>query len=217
MAWSPEIADPRRRLALSYARRADRAKLAMLWALDERLGAIVGAAREPMLGEIRLAWWRDALSALGTGAPGGEPLLGGLAMIVRDGGIEGGQLADLADGWTALLAPLPLDAEALDRFATERGSRLFMLSAMLLGVGDHTGIEDAGAAWALADLASHVSDRETAIRSRALLQDRLSAMPSRWPAPLRPLAMLVAFARHEASAPGMVLIRGIWAGLTGRC
>ena len=70
MSFTPDIVDPERRLALAYARRADRAALALLWALDERLGAIVAATHEEMLGTIRLAWWRDALAALEQGAPG---------------------------------------------------------------------------------------------------------------------------------------------------
>ena len=73
-----DIADPERRLALAYAPRDRRGALAVLWALDERLGSIVAATREAMLGEIRLAWWRDALAGLDEITPAG--LLGDIVL-----------------------------------------------------------------------------------------------------------------------------------------
>ena len=48
-------------LALSYAAAARRPALAALWQLDERMGSIVAAARDPLIGSMRLVWWRDAL------------------------------------------------------------------------------------------------------------------------------------------------------------
>ena len=197
MDWVSHIADPERRLALSYAPREARQALALLWALDERLGAIVAATREEMLGHIRLAWWRDALAALGEGAPAGEPLLQGLLEIVRMRGLAPAELARLPEGWTALLAPMPLDAEALGAHAEGRGAALFALSGAVLGA-DHSALAGAGSAWALIDLGARISDRVTAEAARTHAAEQLSALGrQRWPKRLRPLAVLATLARHD--------------------
>ncbi len=197
MDWVSHIADPERRLALSYAPRETRQALALLWALDERLGAIVAATREEMLGQIRLAWWRDALAALGEGAPAGEPLLEGLAEILHAKNLPPVELARLPEGWAALLAPMPLDVEALGAHATARGAMLFASSAAILGA-DHAGLGCAGSAWALINLGARISDRATAEAARTRAGEYLSALGrQRWPKPLRPLAVLAALARHD--------------------
>lgn len=197
MDWVSHIVDPERRLALSYAPREARQALALLWALDERLGAIVAATREEMLGQIRLAWWRDALAALEEGAPAGEPLLEGLAELLHARNLSPVELARLPEGWTALLVPMPLDAEALGAHAEGRGAALFALSGAILGA-DHAALADAGSAWALIDLGARVRDRATAEAARILAGEHLSALGrQRWPKPLHPLAVLAMLARHD--------------------
>ena len=185
--------------------------------LDERLGQIVTATREGALGEIRLAWWREALAALPK-APPGEPLLAALAAMV-DNGLDAGMMSRLPDGWAALLEPLPLSEDALSRFAEDRGVTLFMLGAAILGEGADQRCRPAGAGWALGDLARHVSDPETATRARAMAGKRLAIITGRWPRVLRPLAVLAALARRdarkaEAQGGPMRLARAVWAGLT---
>jgi phytoene synthase len=224
MAFHPDIADPERRLSLAYAPRACRDALALSWALDERLGAIVAATREAMLGEIRLAWWRDALLALDSGAPKGEPLLEALHETVRVYGLSPADLATLPDGWSVLLEPMPLSRDALDRYARGRGSTLFGLAAQLLG-DCADGMAEAGAGWALADLGFRVSNPETArqalLRGGALLT---GVHNRRWPGRLRALAVLVALARRDCAAGHLQrrqgsparLARMIWAGMSGR-
>ena len=200
MDWVSQIADPERRLALSYALRGSRQPLALLWALDERLGAIVAATREEALGQIRLAWWRDALAALAEGAPAGEPLLEALHEEVRAGRLAPPELARLPEGWTALLAPLPLDAAMLQFYAAERGAALFALSAAILGA-TYSSVESAGSAWALIDLGARVSDTRTAEAARVHAGECLSAVDQRrWPRPLRALSVLTALARHDQRA-----------------
>ena len=188
MADLPEIADPLRRLALAYAPASVRRAMAALWALDEQLGAALVTAREPMLAELRLAWWREALSTLGQGHRPADPLL----RILSETACDPAELARLPDGWIALLGELPLATRALDDHARERGSVVFRQSARLLG-WDGDLPDAAGAGWALADLAKRISDPQTAaaaqIQARSLLASR-SSLP-------RPLAILTANARME--------------------
>ena len=75
-------------------------------ALDGRIGRMVLGASEPMLGQVRLAWWRDQLGKPIDDRPRGDPLLD----------LEGPLLAAFAE---ALLrevaagpAPPPLDEAA---------------------------------------------------------------------------------------------------------
>ncbi len=192
--------DPDRRLALAYVAAAARPAVEALWRLDVTLGAILATGREPMIGRIRLAWWREALEALDRGRPPPEPLLEVLAERVVPGGVGGAELAAMEEGWSLLLADGTLGPEELGAYAAARGGLLFRYSARLLGLAGHP-VEQAGALWALADLARRsASDAE----ARAALDAAARiAAPASWPPPLRPLGMLAALAsRDVARGPG---------------
>lgn len=217
MTAAISVQDPERRLALAYASRDLREGLALLWALDEQMGAILASVRDPMLAELRLAWWREALEGLARGEAQVDPILRGIARLP----VDPEALARLADGWIALLGDLPLENEAIRVHAAERGGVLFGQAVRLLG-GNHDGLEAAGEAWALVDLAARISDAETAAAARCLACEQLAAVKGRWPRTLRPLAVLTALARRDATraanrqqgAPGR-LLRAIIAGISG--
>lgn len=218
------IADPERALALAYARAGDRAGLAALWAFDERLGDLVRTTREPMIGAIRLAWWREAIQRLTDQGVTDEPLLAALrdALVAR--GIGMAELIALVDGWEILLGELPLDEVALADFAHQRGETLWKVGAGLLGQPCPADLARAGGGWALADLAYHIRDTATAQRAIRMAQGRLDTR-SRWPGALRPLGMLVMLARRDVGT-GMIVPRAIgsptrmmrmaWHRITGR-
>ena len=96
--------DPDRRLALAYVPAARRPALEALWRLDVNLGAVLAGGRDPMIGRIRLAWWREALEALDRSPPAAEPLLRSLAAHVLPAGVSGAELAAMEQGWAELLA-----------------------------------------------------------------------------------------------------------------
>lgn len=203
------LADPERLLALSYAPAERRAALAALWRLDERMGAIVASAREPAIAAMRLLWWRDALTELDTpgGMPPAEPLLGEIAARLLPAGLPGRSIAEIEEGWAALLeADSPGESEILAH-GEARGGPLFALSAMLLGAVP----EDAGRAgegWAFADLGHRLSDPAARHFARELAADRLDAVGvGRWPAALRPLGLLATLARADAAMPAERLRR----------
>ncbi|MCZ3214799.1 hypothetical protein NYZ43_19955, partial [Acinetobacter baumannii] len=52
---------PDRELMLAAAPHAARDALRALFDLDDRLAGIVRTTREPMVGQMRLVWWHDAL------------------------------------------------------------------------------------------------------------------------------------------------------------
>jgi len=105
--------------------RARRPAVTALWALAERLGKLLRDAREPLIGQIKLAWWRDMMAMLATdpGAlPKGEPLLAELqATWPGQAGLDA-----LVDAAEAMLLAGD-DAERRDA-ATAFGDALFRLS-----------------------------------------------------------------------------------------
>ena len=174
------------RLALAYAPAVTRGKWLTLLALDVRLAGVVRAAREPILAQMRLAWWRDRLRDRAANWPKGEPLLAAMACW----GDEHGALIALVDGWEALLGDAPLSAETLAQWVEGRVS---VCQAMAQG--------DARAArmargWALADLATHLGhpDEVAAIAGQVTARDWRA---ERLPRGMRPLAIL-----HGVAARG---------------
>lgn len=71
-------------LAIAYAPPHVRVRLAWLLALDQRLSDVLGRASEPLIAQLRLSWWRDALNAAPEKWPKGEPLFAELAAIGAD-------------------------------------------------------------------------------------------------------------------------------------
>lgn len=90
---------PVSRLAVAYAPARSRARALALLALDHRLAAIVQSAREPVLGQLKLSWWRDRLGQPKEQWPTGEPVLAAL----RSWGDHSGRLVQLVDGWESML------------------------------------------------------------------------------------------------------------------
>jgi phytoene synthase len=142
------------RLALAYAPVSARAVWLTALTLDARLAGVVRAAREPVLAQLKLAWWRDRLAQNPAARPQGEPLLGKLADW-QDGGAS---LAPLVDGWEALLGDPPLPAEAINAFAAGRAALIGDLAQMV--GADRAGAEARARRWALADLALHLGQGE---------------------------------------------------------
>lgn len=186
-----------RTLALSYAPVACRQGLKALLALDARLASIVRAARDPMVGQMRLTWWFEALEALDSVPPPAEPILQALAASVVSRGVGGAWLARMIDGWEVLLAGDPLDPASLALYADARGGTLFHAGAILCGAPG-AAVREAGEGWALADLTAHWSNADEASAVRAAAADRLSrAFDRRWPRAVRALGALALSARFD--------------------
>jgi phytoene synthase len=185
--------DHDRILALSYVPAPRRPAVEALWQLDLALGAVLAGGREPLISRIKLAWWREALEKLDSAKPPAEPVLERVAADVLPA-VTGAELAEMEEGWSALLSPDPLTPDELDTYAARRGGLLFRLSARLLGREDEA-VERAGEAWALADLARHsASAADVDLAIEAARKRRLSRLPSR----LRPLGMLGVLALRDA-------------------
>ncbi len=132
-------------MALLYVPEALRPALFALHGLDLELASVVVGTTEAMIGEIRLAWWREALEGLDAGRVPAQPLLQLLAAEVLPRGISGADLAALEGRWLAMIGTYDVPAAHV-----EGGARLFGWSARLLGDDAVVGAA-LGRAWVLGD------------------------------------------------------------------
>ena len=188
--------DADRALALTYVPVRHRPALETLWRLDAALGAVLAGGREPLISQIKLAWWRDSLEKLDHQKPPAEPLLQQAAAAILPTGVSGAELSRMEEGWTVLLSQEPLTAPELGTYAAARGALLFRYSARMLGAELDDAMASAGEGWALVDLARH-SNEVDAKAALAAARERLGE-GFRWPAELRPLGMLARLARRDA-------------------
>lgn len=216
--------DASQRLALVYAPRHRRQALAAAWALDARMRRLFLNARDPMLAEIKLAWWQERLEALGHERTPDEPLLQALAEAASGSPSLLAALAELPGAWRSLGDDRPFPQEALHDYARGRGGGMMRLVGEILRAPVGGPAETAGEGWALFDLAAHLTDVELAERVAASALDRFSrAGRLAWPRAMRPAGMMVELARGDALAgrrtyggsPSRVA-RMAWHALTGR-
>jgi phytoene synthase len=173
--------------------------LGTLFTLDDSLARILRTTREPMVGQMRLTWWHEALTRLDNAPAPAEPVLQALARDMIPNGVSGGRLASMIDGWEELLEA-ELDEEAIVRHATRRGGTLFEIAGALLGATASDPLATAGEGWALADLSRHLSDRATAEWALARAAAPLElATRARWSRQARPLGALAHLARMNLS------------------
>ena len=159
---------------------------------------MVATSTDPILGAIRLAWWRERLEELDLGRDvPSEPRLQAVASDLLPRGITGGELTGLEDSWLPLLQSFPWGDDQVDGLK-RRGRILFGIGAELLGARP-TDAETAGELWSLVDGAVHCSDSD--IR-KMMLREAAALAPSRAPTAVRPLTMLAALSAHDARPRG---------------
>ena len=216
---APFTHDPAIALALAYAGRDARGVLEDLFTLDRRLADAVRQASEPIIAQLKLAWWRDRFAQSPEEWPKGEPLLARLGQWDADVS----QLGTLVDGWEALLADGPLGEDAIAAFCEGRADA-WALAAHGLGHPGPPAPDRAALLWSHADLAQHCGDPGEAERVRAMAQAQnlLSQPPPRLARSLRPLAILgtlgarsLRSGRPILSGPGNFLA-AVRTGMLGR-
>lgn len=128
--------DPRVMVAVPQSRRA---AMAALWGLAARLTRLLLDAREPLIGQIKLAWWRDMAAMIASdpaALPKGEPLLAELqATWAGQDGLDA--LVDAAEAM--LLAENDAERGAASQ---SFGEQLFRLSG-----GEEAGGKRWGLVW----------------------------------------------------------------------
>lgn len=104
--------DHERWLTTLFAPAAARADLLALYAFNLELARTAEAVSEPMLGQIRLQWWREAVAEIGSGQPRRHPVVLALADLHRRRPLSAADLAALIDARETDLTPEPFDDEA---------------------------------------------------------------------------------------------------------
>lgn len=188
------------RLALAYAHGGSKDLFLGLFSLDARLAEILRASAEPMLGQIKLAWWRERLISDDEGRPDADPVLA----LVRSWQDQRDSLSALVNGWEALLGAPPLDRSDLSTFAQGRAAACGALAVRLDHAACQQEAERAGRCWALGDLASKLSrpDELCAVKE---LGDQQDWSRPHLPAVLRPLMVLHGLAARSRGERAMLV------------
>ena len=180
-------------LAIAYAPLPVRARLAWLLGLDRRLADVLTRASEPMIAQLRLSWWRDALNCPPDKRPKGEPLLAQLNEIgSNDVVISAGMR--LVDAYEVLA--ISSDSQEEHAARKQRISALCGAFASWVGGAGSESIQiDEIANW---------------------WSDPIRPLPKSLPRKLRPLTIL-ALAEHLENSPSRTSpLRLNWHALTGR-
>src|SRR5476649_429847 len=69
IAQSVRRADPDRYFSALFAPAGVRQHLLTLYAFNHEVARVAETVRQPMMGEIRLEWWRETLDGARSGAP----------------------------------------------------------------------------------------------------------------------------------------------------
>lgn len=142
-------------LALAYAPAPARARFELLLRFDARFALIIGTASEAMIAQIKIAWWRDALSAPPMQRPKKEPLLA--ALLALDDSTLNEMVLHLADAWELLLTEENWSLATVESFAWQRGKAVFQGYARLAQLDN--ALLDIGVRWARDDLRSKFGAR----------------------------------------------------------
>lgn len=202
---------PEAMLALAYTRAPQRDMLRIFLELDARLARLVAGTSEPMLGQMRLAWWRETLAKPAEGRPRGDTLLDAIGEHWR--GSEAA-LVELVNGWERLLAEPPLGEEDALLFTKGREAALLAVygEQPIAGEGG-SGFSAAARRWSFADLAAKVTldeERQLLVRLGLANNEPVAALPRE----ARGLAVLGALGTRALKRGGRPLMEGRGASLT---
>ena len=181
---------PPLRLAVAYAPARVRKAWTALLLLDHRLARAVAGASEPLLAQLKLAWWRDRMRTAASQWPEGEPLLAALASF--DG--ERAALEGLIDAWEGLIGDEAGEDETA-RLVKARASAVAAVARLSGCPVDENALELLARRWTVPDISQ--------------------PQAVRLPRALRPLVILANLPRSSDAGP-LALLRIVRLGLLGR-
>jgi phytoene synthase len=112
-----------------------RADLMALYAFNAELARIRGAVSEPLIGRMKLQWWRDVIDGVyaGRGAPKGNPLTEALAEAVGRRSLERVHFDTMIDARERdLTADSSTELAAIEAYADATASRVIVLALAIL-------------------------------------------------------------------------------------
>lgn len=133
-----------------------RGKLIALYAFNAEIARVREMVSEPMLGQIRLQWWREALEGIAQGEVRGHEAAMGLAEAFGAEELDVAGLTALIDARERDLDDEPFaDMTALNKYCSQTSSSLMRLAARALSPQEATKdeiIDNAGIGYALTGL-----------------------------------------------------------------
>ncbi len=148
--------DRDRYVAALFAPDPERRALIALYGFNLEIAKIRESVSEPMLGEIRLQWWRDALDGIRAGAPRQHEVVLALADATIRHDLSYDRLGRMIDARGFDLEDRqPADLAALIAYAGDSSGELVCLALEALGVRDPPAMavgHALGVAWALVGL-----------------------------------------------------------------
>jgi phytoene/squalene synthetase len=152
LAASVRAADPDRYFSHLFAPAALRPHLLALYAFNAEVARVAETVREPMLGAIKLEWWRETAQSAAEGTPRNHDVAHGLvdllaAHAVTLAGLEAIIAARAFDSSVETFA----DFAALETYIDATSGALMRLAAKILG-GDPRVTREAGRAYGLTGL-----------------------------------------------------------------
>jgi NADH dehydrogenase [ubiquinone] 1 alpha subcomplex assembly factor 6 len=148
--------DPDRYLCSLFARSENRTDLMALYAFNVEVAGIRESVSEPLIGQMRLQWWRDNMDRIFEGAPPAHQVATALSQTINGWGLERTVFDELLDARVADFSDTPFATLAeLESYAEKTSATLTRLALSVLGqsnpqvqdIGRHVGI-----AWALTGL-----------------------------------------------------------------
>ncbi len=150
--------DPVQKLALVYTDTKFRDAFALFMAFDLRLRHLVQNAHEPIIAQMKFAWWHDVMAKPASARPKGEPLIAAFSELENGeyGAIIRQSMTQLLDAWELMLGSEEQSAEEFDRSIQLRAAAIFGGYATMVGAYAET-IRSLGYAWARAEIDPHAA------------------------------------------------------------
>ncbi len=170
-------ADADRYRAALFADEETREKLLLLYAFHLELAKVPELVSEPMIGQIRYQWWRDAIAEIyETDTVRKHEITTPLRELLLEYEIPRFWVDQLIDGRERDIDPRPFESlsEAQD-YCTATSGALMKIAVKLCGYDATDGVEAAGIAWGLTGLARAYGYYHATMLS-ALSYERLCAV-----------------------------------------
>jgi NADH dehydrogenase [ubiquinone] 1 alpha subcomplex assembly factor 6 len=147
--------DPDRFRCALFATGGHRRYMMALLAFNWEIARVREIISEPIVGEIRLEWWREAIDEIYAGCPRAHPIVNALAIMIEDRDIPAALFHQMIDARALDIdAGGPANMDALQAYAAGTGGALHELQMHIAGGSGELlkAARSAGTAWALTGL-----------------------------------------------------------------
>jgi len=211
--------DPDRYYAALFAPEDRRRHLFALYAFYRELAHAVDAAHDPLMVDVRLAWWRETLQAARAGQPRNHHVAQAMSAMLPAHDLPDAMFEPMLDARAAEAGGAAFaDAAAAEAHADATTGALMRLAARILGAEAGAPAREAGIAYALAGRRdARYRGVDTAVLARAhLAAARALDMPREALPALLPAALVPLYLRRADPPLWRRQLRLLRAGLSGR-